>query len=169
MRSGLVQGDLDLPAVRSISANAEQTQDPCAELLSSTEHLRVCGADKATIGQGTAFDGTSPPRRSGWAPHHDGTHSARSTSAYAERTARAARASPGVTEHFRVRGTDVIGDKTKSSHRGASPRTRSRRRVAHRHVVHVRTISAYAEQARPHAHGRPCRTEHLRLRGDDLA
>lgn len=48
-----------------------------------------------------------------------------SASAYAERTARAVRASPGLTEHFRVRGTDVIGDKTESSHRGASPRTRS--------------------------------------------
>ena len=132
--------------IRIISACAEQTLPPPPPHWPMRDHLRVCGADSGFSFQVAEFAGSSPRVRSRRACRRRSRPWLGIISACAEQTrACCTRASPR-GDHLRVCGADPRRRRRVRTHRGSSPRVRSRPVAASDLVMRFRIISACAEQ-----------------------
>ena len=150
-----------------ISACAEQTSPAPNCAHRTRDHLRVCGADWRTSGDGKVCEGSSPRVRSRQPPRHRRNPCRRIISACAEQTTRYLVTDEQLRDHLRVCGADNMVSSFALIGYGSSPRVRSRPRAG----AHVRSdrriISACAEQT--HRCGRRSRRlrDHLRVCGAD--
>ena len=150
-----------------ISACAEQTSLLKHATRFLRDHLRVCGADlRGLIGVPTA-DGSSPRVRS--RPEVDAqlVHEEGIISACAEQTPDSCPVGAFSWDHLRVCGADGLGEGRFPSHRGSSPRVRSRQRCVERAEIAGGIISACAEQTTTSAPSSHPRRDHLRVCGAD--
>ena len=129
-----------------ISACAEQTLVPGATRRSSTDHLRVCGADSSAPSSPPLRMGSSPRVRSRRQRRDERGDRTGIISACAEQTCRTRAASPRDRDHLRVCGADTVGDEIRMPTAGSSPRVRSRRGAALSRSRLCGIISACAEQ-----------------------
>ena len=126
----------DLPqmssCVRIISACAEQTRTRRRGLRLERDHLRVCGADDATVDPDGLHLGSSPRVRSRQLHMRRAACRAGIISACAEQTCLHPGCWKHCSDHLRVCGADWMFVILPTAYMGSSPRVRSRlHRSAH--------------------------------------
>ena len=152
---------------RIISACAEQTPRFRCRACRREDHLRVCGADIASLDERARRRGSSPRVRS--RPRAAGTPTRRSgiISACAEQTRPRGSSWRPRRDHLRVCGADEVDLFEAMCHQESSPRVRSRPRQRYHGRAGTGIISACAEQTRRPEHALSNIRDHLRVCGAD--
>ena len=128
------------------SACAEQTAANTSPHSSTTDHLRVCGADPLAYWVNGDTGGSPPRVRSRPICTRRPVGTAGITSACAEQTSRISGAGSARRDHLRVCGADRAGRVGLVAFAGSPPRVRSRQRSRSSSPLWTGITSACAEQ-----------------------
>ena len=130
------------------SACAEQTRACNTPRPHHRDHLRVCGADRDSLGYSGVMPGSPPRVRS----RHPGSEyrypRSGITSACAEQTSWELQHSWSARDHLRVCGADQVDAVDVVAGEGSPPRVRSRLLTFEHHQIALGITSACAEQTR---------------------
>ena len=151
---------------RTTSTFAESSPARRAGTRTRPDHLRLRGELLPDDLADHLGYGPPPPSRRAPSSRLTPRVTARTTSAFAESSARCSTMGHGLPDHLRLRGELDSGKSRKDALAGPPPPSRRARPMRLVAIVYVRTTSAFAESSSSRTARRRHAADHLRLRGE---